>query len=297
MDASTSPLATAAVCTFRRDDPLRHTISQLIDQNDGSYEILVIDQKADHDQTTASFLDDCAARGHIRYLKTDEAGLTRARNQAARESRSNLLLFCDDDVVLGPDWAKRHIAAYQDVGVAAVAGQVLHAGEVPTNKRGEFSYNLPLSSFTRLYGANFSIRKSAYNSVGGSDENLGVHSYTEDVILAKKLISHGLQIRYDPTATVLHLQWPRGGCRIADDTQPTQEWEKSYSRLYWMFLSPPQTGREYLSRLWEAVRNGPVRRNMVVNFWKQPIAWHGFFKALIKAKRDASNERTSDGKF
>jgi GT2 family glycosyltransferase len=194
-------------------------------------------------------------------------------------------------VVLKDHWARAHLASYNDEDIAAVAGQVLHQGEQPTDERGSFQYRHEVPRFQQLYGANFSIRKSAYDAVGGSDENLGVHAYTEDVILAKKLAERGLRIHYNPAASVIHLQAPRGGCRISDQTQPTKEWEKPYSKLYWLYLSRPQSMAEYCARFWEAVRHGPLRRDTVLRFWHQPAAWCGFFKSLMKARRDASNNR------
>jgi len=286
-------LASVIVCTYRRDEHLLETIEQLIAQNDGSYEIIVVDQLAEHNLRTSEFLVDQEKCGMIRYFNCNRSGLTFARNFGAGKARAQVLIYLDDDVVLNEKWALAHIACYNDENVAAVAGQVLHCGEKPTDERGSFQYREVVPHFKELYGANFSIRKSVYHEVGGSDENLGVHAYTEDVILAKKLDDHGYRILYNPAASILHLQSPRGGCRINDQTQPTKEWEKSYSKLYWFFLSRPKTVREFCSRFWEAIRHGPLRRNAVFQFWRQPLAWFGFFQALTKARRDAAKNGTA----
>jgi GT2 family glycosyltransferase len=287
MTVPAAPTGSIIVCTYRRDEPLRATLKQLIAQNDGSCEIIVVDQLARHDEATGAFLANQKQKGTIRYFNCNRSGLTFARNFGASQARAETLIFCDDDVILNENWARAHIASYNDQDLAAVAGQVLHSGEQPSDERGTFRYRHEITGFKQLYGANFSIRKSAYNAVGGSDENLGVHAYTEDVILAKKLDERGFRIKYNPAASLIHLQAPRGGCRIGDQTQPTKEWEKSYSKLYWLFLSRPKTLAEYCSRFWEAARHGPLRRNAVVRFWRQPEAWHGFFRAFAKARRDS----------
>jgi GT2 family glycosyltransferase len=284
------PPATASVicCTYRRDQVLCNTIRGLIAQQDGSFEILVIDQRAGHDETTTAFLRQTANAGQIRYFDLPAPGLTAARNFGAREAHSEFLIYCDDDVMLGPGWVAAHIASYRDPAVAAVAGQVLHENEIPREAPGTFAHNSPIHQFTQLYGANFSIRRKVYFQVGGSDENLGIHAYTEDLCLAKRLTTDGHQILYNPEATVLHLQTSRGGCRISDLTQTTREWEKPFSKLYWLFLSPPSGSRTLMTRVWEALRHGPLRRTAVVRPWRQPAAWLGFFQAIRKARQAAS---------
>jgi GT2 family glycosyltransferase len=46
----------------------------------------------------------------IRYVWEGQQGLARARNRAVADCRGDILLFTDDDVLLGPDW----LAAYRD---------------------------------------------------------------------------------------------------------------------------------------------------------------------------------------
>lgn len=281
------PRASVICCTYRRDAVLCDTLRGLLAQQDGTFEVLVVDQRAAHDEPTRAFLRAEADAGRIRYFDLPTPGLTRARNFGAREARGDVLVYCDDDVLFGPNWVAEHVASYADAAVAAVAGQVLHENEVPRHEPGSFAHTGALRQFTQLYGANFSVRRDVYFAIGGSDENLGVHAYTEDLCLAKRLTGAGHEIVYNPKATVLHLQSAKGGCRISDATQPTAEWEKAYSKLYWLFLSPPVGVRAWARRTFEAMRHGPLRRAAVARPWRQPAAWYGFFKAAVKARRAA----------
>ena len=117
-----------------------------------------------------------------------------------------------------------------------------------------------------------------------------MHAYTEDTILADKLKRSGGRIFFQPAASVLHLQYAQGGCRISDASQQTAEWEKPYSKLYWLYLHPPTTRREWWRRYYQALRHGPLRRSSVRRFWAQPYAWYSFFKSAQKARRDAREE-------
>jgi GT2 family glycosyltransferase len=154
-----------------------------------------------------------------------------------------------------------------------------------------FRRSFRLLRFLLFYGANFSVRKSAYESISGSDENLGVDAHTEDLILAQRLLKGGHRIGYCPSASVVHLMVPSGGCRVTDSTQQAMEWEKPFSKLYWLDLNPPRETSQWLRCLWEAERHGPLRRDAVVHFWRQPAAWSGFVKSYWKARSAARSRQ------
>lgn len=283
--------ASVIICTYRRDKVLVETVDQVLFQVNGSVEVIVVDQKAQHDLVTREFLQKKFDEGLIRYFNLEVAGLTHARNFGAAQARGVALIFCDDDVMLSPNWIREHIAMYADHQVSAVAGQVLNVGQCACYAPGSFAHNQPIPNYAALYGANFSIRKSAYESIGGSDEKLGVHAYSEDLILAQRLLKGGHRISYCPSASVVHLMAPTGGCRITDDTQQTMEWEKSFSKLYWLHLNPPREASQWLRNLWAAARHGPLRKNVVVHFWRQPAAWSGFVKSYRKARSAAQGRQ------
>src|SRR5271169_1743787 len=116
--------ASVIICTYRRNKILVETVEQVLAQADGLAEVVVVDQKAQHDRETRKYLKTKVNDGLIRYFDLETAGLTQARNFGASQARGALLLFCDDDVVLQPNWIREHIAMYEDQGVSAVAGQV-----------------------------------------------------------------------------------------------------------------------------------------------------------------------------
>jgi GT2 family glycosyltransferase len=295
MVRESSPVqASVIICTYRRDKVLMETVDQVLVQADGLAEVVIVDQKAQHDQATREYLRIKSDKDLIRYFNLEKAGLTHARNFGAAQARGALLLFCDDDVVLHPNWIREHIAMYEDQDVSAVAGQVLNVGGFARYQPGSFSHNRPIRAFDLLYGANFSVRKSVYESIGGSDENLGVHAYTEDFILADRMLKSGHRISYCPSASVVHLMTPSGGCRISDSTQQTMEWEKPFPKLYWLHLNPPRETADRFRLLWDAARLGPLRKDAVVRFWRQPAAWAGFIKSYWKA-RGAARSRNSVG--
>src|SRR5262249_13260330 len=109
------------------------------------------------------------------------------------------------------------------------------------------------------------------------------------LILSDRLRKGGFRIAYSPMAGVLHLKAAAGGGRITGFTQQTQEWGKPYLKLYWLHLNPPRRVSRWLRCFWEATRHGPLRKDAVVQFWRQPEAWCGFFESYRKARREARN--------
>ncbi|WP_013630457.1 glycosyltransferase family 2 protein [Rubinisphaera brasiliensis] len=283
--------ASVIICTYRRDDVLRQTLEYLLTQRTSSVEYIVVDQEACHDEDTAAFLQNASQDGRISYYNLDVAGLTRARNFGARVAQGRILLYFDDDIVPCDNLIAQHLLNFQDDNISSVAGQVLHINESAAHAPGTFRHNKRVSPFQSLYGANFSIRKDVYHEIGGADEHLGIHAYTEDVLLAQHLCSLQKVIVYDPKASVQHLQHHVGGCRITDFTHRTHEEDRSHSKLYLYHKTRHRSDSQRQRIFWEALRHGPLRKHNVVRFWRQPYAWYAFLKAFCKAKSDASSSQ------
>jgi len=287
--------ASVVVCTYRREKVLCETLQQLLDQQTGDYEIIIVDQTEAHEPETRQTLDEMSQRDFVTYVFQTPPGLPAARNRGVELARSELVIFCDDDVILCDDYVANYRRIFADFPeVAAVAGQVLNRGETPTDAPGTFYHNGIVAEFSMLYGANFGVRKSAWQTVGGLPASLGVHAYTEDRIMALKLLSHDFKIRYDASVSVDHLVDPTGGCRITDQTQSTAESEKSYSKLYYLLRYSDKLDRaERKSTLKDALRQGPLRREMVLRPWLWPKTWWGFWQAYRLAKRISQAEKNS----
>jgi GT2 family glycosyltransferase len=284
-----APGASVIVCTYRRDQVLIDTIGALLPLVRLAHaELIVVDQLARHTPEVARQLEAWSQGGDIRYVNLDRSGLTHARNVGAGLAWGDVLIYFDDDIIPAARVIIAHLANYREADVACVAGQVLNPGEPACDAPGSFSHDAPIEQFQLIYGANFSMRRRVYNAIGGSDENLGVHSYTEDQVLSRRLVTGGFRIRYDPAASVVHLLHSSGGCRLTDRGQPTRERDKSFSKLYWWFMARhlPSGARRRL--FWEAIRHGPLRRENVLRPWRQPTALWEFCAAIIDARRRAS---------
>lgn len=113
----------------------------------------------------------------FRPVAESEPGLSRARNRAAKESRSEVLLFTDDDVLVPEDWILGMTAPFADPNVHAVQGRVhLHPDyQHPWMERlhRQFMAEFDDESTEKFVGANFAVRKRDLEEIGGFDPNLG----------------------------------------------------------------------------------------------------------------------------
>lgn len=273
------------ICTYRRDAVLCDTLRHLFAQAGPDVEIIVVDQSPEHDYATRQFLDQARHAGRLQVITLPQPGLTRARNIGAQAASGRVLVYLDDDIIPAKNLVEAYRQAFRSGFEGAIAGQVLHEGQVPMDSPGSFSHSGVLEPFFQVYGANFGLLRETYFRIGGSDENLGVHTYVEDRILSDRLIQHGRVIRFEPSASVVHLLAARGGCRISDDTQPTREWEKSFGHLYYLIHYRGWWSREAPRLFWSALRAGPLRRAVVKHPWRLVTAGGGFLQAWRKAVR------------
>jgi glycosyltransferase involved in cell wall biosynthesis len=121
-----NPRVTVAICTWNRCDLLRQTLEALTRlrvPTQLTWELLVVNNASTDatDQVIAEF----AGRLPIRGTHESQAGLSHARNRALRESRSDLLLFTDDDVIVDENWLTEFVdAATRNPQAAAFGGPI-----------------------------------------------------------------------------------------------------------------------------------------------------------------------------
>lgn len=209
--------------TYKRDKILHNTLTQLLEQNLSPLEIIVIDQTEKHDSGVQAFLDKLIRENKIRYIYQDTPHANMARNRGFKESRGDIVLLLNDDIVMGEDLVGAHLINYKDHTIAAVSGQVLEPGEVPTDKFPPQFYRkytgwmyFPLNFSKRmevinLNSCNLSIRRDIIIEAGGFDENF-IKTYFDDtdfsIRVHKLCVKKGLRTIHDPKATLFHLKEP-----------------------------------------------------------------------------------------
>lgn len=121
---SSTPAFSIVVPTFRRPDALRATLESLmeLDYDRTRYEVIVVDDGAD--AVTGRLISAFGGHGVLLRLEAqDQRGAACARNRGAGVASGELLLFCDDDILVAPSHLRLHLAVRERHGDAVVNGR------------------------------------------------------------------------------------------------------------------------------------------------------------------------------
>lgn len=148
----------------------------------------------------------------FRPVSESRPGLSRARNRAAAESRADVLLFTDDDVVVPEGWIEGMCAPFADPDVHAVQGRILLHPDLrqpwmePLHR--QFMAEFDESTTETFVGANFAVRRADLELVGGFDPELGAGTpmaFGEDSLLGLEFTKRWGPIHVYDQEPVLHL--------------------------------------------------------------------------------------------
>jgi GT2 family glycosyltransferase len=212
------------ICTRGRPGHLLNCLKSLKRLSKQPNEIIVVDNDADSDEIHRLI----SKIPGILYVKEPRPGLSIARNTGIRQSKSDIIAFTDDDVVVHPDWIIRLTQGFQNPKVMCVTGQVLPA-ELETEsqvffelRRGGLGGAYRAKIFDQQFfwktqriaapvwkigaGANMAFRRQVFEQIGFFDERLGVGAAgcSEDSEIWYRILAKGWSCRYEPTAVAYH---------------------------------------------------------------------------------------------
>lgn len=178
-----------------------------------SDELLVVDS-ASKDPEVANV----ALRHGAIYVRCDEPGASRARNEGWTRAAFPLVAFVDDDVRVSVGWASALRGVVADhPEVAFVTGKVdlppgLGATERPVAVKLDLEPAQLDGSTVGVFGhsANLAVRRDVLQAVDGFDELLGAGGRfraAEDNDLFDRLVAAGFTGRYEPAVDGYHEQW------------------------------------------------------------------------------------------
>ncbi len=215
------------ICSYKCPAFIDNTIKSLSEQEIANifFEILIVDY---NETLEIPFLIKKWIQNqsiNIRYIPESKKGVSNARNTGIRESKSDIIVFIDDDATADPLWLdsiSRSFSTSDNVLVAG--GKVVPLwSQSPPEWLGESLYRMlsvidwgdkprSLKWPERLIGTNIAFRKEVFEQFGMFDERLGRFGNnligSEEVELQKIVMDKGYLVYYCPDAVVHHLVPP-----------------------------------------------------------------------------------------
>jgi GT2 family glycosyltransferase len=207
------------ICSRNRERLLLDTVRSILSGNHLPTEIVIVDQSDQPSMQLATLCSSAACE--IRYIWSNERGVSIARNRGVAEARHELLVLTDDDMIAPADWFATLARALLRGGAdVVVTGKVL---ATQPEALGGFAPSVIQSDESKvykgrtpadvLYTGNMAIYRALLERMGGFDKRLGPGTpfpAAEDNDLGFRLLEMGFQIHYEPRALLYHRSWRAG---------------------------------------------------------------------------------------
>lgn len=230
---ASASFVSVVIATRNRPEQIARCLRSLLALEYPRYEIVVVDNAPDTEQTKQVVQQIAADAPLVRYVREDRPGTAHARNRGLYEARGEIVAFADDDLVFDKHWLAALVESFRvDPRVACVTGMILPveletAPQLWIEQYGGFSkgfarriYDLgehrpqhPLYPFTAGMfgsGASMAFKAGVLRDLGGFDPAMGGGSIAlggEDLAAYFRVIVGGYQLIYEPAAIVRHAHY------------------------------------------------------------------------------------------
>lgn len=207
---------TILICTRNRPNQIRECLISILANSFHDYSILVADQSTNNE--TIRVVKTLRSR-KIKVFSMSKPGKTKGLNLMIQQTKSEILVFTDDDCIVVKDWLEKIFNTYQHYPqIAGVFGNVLpyqsesHLKEICPSLIETARFTLLTEKNFRhfLNGNNMSLKKSVFEKVGGFKEWLGVGSIGEageESELILRILKNKLILAINPQSIVYHNRW------------------------------------------------------------------------------------------
>ncbi|MDQ3692416.1 MAG: glycosyltransferase [Chloroflexota bacterium] len=197
------PSVSVIVCSYNGSRTLHDTLEGLARVRYPDVEVIVVDDGST-DGTAA-----VASEYDVQLIRTENQGLSAARNIGMRAARGEILAYIDDDAQPDPDWLLYLADTYRRTDHVAVGGpNIAPAGDGPIADAVANAPGGPVHVLVsdieadHIPGCNFSIRRAALEAIGGWDERF--RAAGDDVDLCWRLQERSWTIGFNHAAMVWH---------------------------------------------------------------------------------------------
>jgi GT2 family glycosyltransferase len=197
------PPVSVVVCSHNGAKTIRRTCEALMEVDYPEMEVIVVDDGSTDE--TASIAEGFG----FTVIRTENRGLSAARNTGAEEAAGEYVAYLDDDAWPDPHWLKHIVHTFEQGGFAAVGGPNIPpldesavARCVARSPGGPIHVLFDDVRAEHVPGCNLAVRRSVLGEIGGFDPRFRVAG--DDVDLCWRLEDKGLDIGFSPGAMVSH---------------------------------------------------------------------------------------------
>lgn len=246
------------VLNFNQRDLVVDCVRSILASASAIDEVIVVDNASSDGSVEAlrtSFPD-------LRIVENAENRYIFGLNDGLAVARGRYVAFCNNDMVVEPDFAEQGLAAFDGPDVAATCARVLDAQGVEQGTRtsGRFEHGLifyeplphvdhPTDCFFAVGGQSI-FRKDVLEQLGSIDELLWP-MYHEDIELSYRIWKANYRIRYAPGAVCHHL----GGAtsrKVFTEVELRSFVRQNELLMVWKNISDPRMLAEHV--LWFPIR-------------------------------------------
>jgi len=195
------------VATVDRVEEPERLLGSLERQTHRGFRVLLVDQN--DDDRLEGILDEHRSLQIVR-LRSGR-GLSRARNAALAQVRSDLVAFPDDDCVLPDDLLERVASRFAaEPELDGLTGRAADAHDRSSRSWSRSAATLTRDNlWNRAISFTIFLRSSAVARIGEFDEELGLGSRApwssgEEIDYLVRAVDDGTRIDYDPSIVVVH---------------------------------------------------------------------------------------------
>lgn len=224
------PACSVVIPVHNAFEDVRRCIESVLANTFPAIELVIVDDGSA--PPTKAYLESVAASApHVRLVRHESArGYTCAINAGAKASCGEMMVFLNSDTIVPPFWLERLLEPMLDDDVTAATGPVSNAAtwqSVPTvrDETGAWAINpiprpLSVGEYDRfiarcarglgapkaplLNGFCYAVRRTAFEAVGGLDEEAFPSGYGEETDLFLRLGEAQYTARLNPKLYVFH---------------------------------------------------------------------------------------------
>lgn len=193
---------------------LHYPLDSLTQQTNKDFQVIVV---VDGDiDGSAQVIDHYIAQGILNITKIvfpENQGRVAALNAGYKAATADVLIRCDDDIEMLPDYISNHLSYHQgaqEVGVMGLVHNLYpdtpHArayGHYRDQKFREDAYTTPEEQRWHFWAANCSMSRKMFQAIGGYDDRYQLYGW-EDVDMGKMLAEAGVKMILSKELEVKH---------------------------------------------------------------------------------------------